>query len=1742
METDTGNRRQLLPGWMLIDIERRLEQSSIREVGVVDTNGACRISAPDSTHLNEILQRLEQADVIVGHNIRRHDLPELYRCAARTYPPHLTAKICDTLELSNLFLIGKPTHKLSKLYKQEKGLSDPVEDCWESYEIYQTCAALSASLPKLVAHWASRLLPKGYPQQLVDKVTTSLEQQEWHKLQDRYPLLNTQALREYLSELKHTPADIANLGAIVFLNWLCRPDSLPARRPVWLEKETTFHTFQEAEKRAFPTLSPTHLEQELHYFFGPNYQFRAGQFEITQALLRGDTIPLGLLPTGGGKSLTFQLPALIISRYYRGLSIVVVPLQALMQDQVENLRARVPQYADRVAYLSGTQTLHQQKAVIEQVWQGQVDILYLSPERLRQPTIQRLLKHRSPHLWVLDEAHTLSQWGHDFRPDFLRIASLIQTLYLNGQKVRWGFVTATATIKVLDDLSKTIQDHLQPSAGQIERLPLDSHLFQWRPEIKTVIEWVERPAADDVVTSERFQKTVTYLNHPERRGPGKVAIVYTPTRRLAEIYAKALQTLKFAAAAFHSRIGSAQKQDIMQQFKAGELEVVVATNAFGMGIDRPGILTVIHIAPPATPEAYLQEIGRAARNPGEEGIAYLFVDVEADFSWLFTQEMRSQISFQALRRCWDLIRADLNAGNGDAWISALDLAAPLAQDDPDTLATQVRVVLYYLEQATLIREKESCPGLLSICLTRDLQLEDWNTSHPEANHAVLHFLWQLNIRQAGQTVDLDIREVALATALSPAVIVTAIRTFVQSGHASWRYEIAFKFTHKTPKACDTRLEQLQISTTILLEWLHAECPELAADHSLLLHQPLEEHLQQHNRQFQLAAALKVLTQLKLARYQKEGATALRLFLSAKFLASETNLSAWAAQVAPMLTQQWAALTQLKQRLYDVFAQKQWTFSASQLLNLADLDQQAPAAAQTDLLANLDLMQRLGLIRIGRGAAGYDMLYHLQRGQRQNWSENVYQPLEQHYEQRGRRLHAMRTILEAGQSQSQQLILDDLFKLSRHEFNQKYHRLTAFYDPTAEPYEQVLADQLQGSECDFEQKYTEFARLNVLHDYFTLPLTEFDARYLAAITTSEGGFRSPPRIDALLRELSPAQKAVVKDDQSRALLVLAGPGSGKTHTIIRRIAYLILARGVPPEKILALAYNRSAAAELRRRLYQLLGVAGARVDALTFHALAAKLTGLKSTDTPPAIASHARYDWLLQQAIAALADNHPGYQYILVDEYQDVDDLKYQLIRALAGYDLDNEEQKSFLVAVGDDDQNLYEFQGARIEFIHRFSQDYAIRPETTKYLLPNYRSATTLVQFTNQFIATALPPAQRLKHSPSAAVKTAPGQIYFGTYSHPYHAAAWIVEHIATLTATGQNPGDTLQDIAVLAHCWDDLKYLQHQLQAHHIPYQFYSTDDSLRPANSCIGQAIIRRLWAEIQAAPGDAPTNFVPDPVAYLEALRCCPPAYSDQDRAWNALLQAVKPCSGLTKAELVYRLEAARPLHTQGVILSTLHSAKGAEFKYVFVLEAGQWLDGRGGTETVATRARRLYVGFTRATTELVILVNHAVTTQPARSRQQPILTALQLLQAMHNGTTVQALDIAAVPLPPQLQYQWVLEPGDLFLSDAMVINDYSRRRIDTFAQRWGRLHLTPQAATFSSQGLSNDQVSDGVVAVLSKQGKEKLRKYAYCQITATGHTVFRVERDDVWYSRGNYQGDQPFHFVVLPCLTITEPLHP
>jgi ATP-dependent DNA helicase RecQ len=320
------------------------------------------------------------------------------------------------------------------------------------------------------------------------------------------------------------------------------------------------------------------LHHSLQHHFG-HATFRAGQQQVMEALLAGRSA-LAIFPTGAGKSLCYQLPALLLP----GLTLVISPLIALMKDQVEALQAK----GVAAARLDSTLTASEVAAVFNAMHDRSLKLLYVAPERLMNENFLRHLERTEISLLAIDESHCISEWGHNFRPDYLRLAKVARQLDLRPVLA----LTATATPSVAADIRKTFeidpQDHVQT------------------PFHRANLQLVITPVSAAQRLSCLTQKLVSQRLFP--------AIVYVTLQETAEHVATALQRSGLDAAAYHAGLPDERRASVQERFMGGDLQVIVATIAFGMGIDKADIRAVYHFNLPKSLENYQQEIGRAGRD------------------------------------------------------------------------------------------------------------------------------------------------------------------------------------------------------------------------------------------------------------------------------------------------------------------------------------------------------------------------------------------------------------------------------------------------------------------------------------------------------------------------------------------------------------------------------------------------------------------------------------------------------------------------------------------------------------------------------------------------------------------------------------------------------------------------------------------------------------------------------------------------------------------------------------------------------------------------------------------------------------------------------------------------------------------------------------------------------------------------------------------------------------------------
>jgi ATP-dependent DNA helicase RecQ len=562
-----------------------------------------------------------------------------------------------------------------------------------------------------------------------------------------------------------------------------------------------------------------------------------------------------------------------------------------------------------------------------------------------------------------------------------------------------------------------------------------------------------------------------------------------------------------------------------------------------------------------------------------------------------------------------------------------------------------------------------------------------------------------------------------------------------------------------------------------------------------------------------------------------------------------------------------------------------------------------------------------------------------------------------------------------------------------------------------------------------------AALELVLAYFTLTKEEFLLRYFQAKPDLLQHATTAHSFQRIVTDLaSPAQIKVVTAPLGRNMLILAGPGSGKTRTVVHRCAYLLRVERVRPQSVLVCCFNRHAAIELRRRLKDLVGDDARGVTVLTYHALAMRLLGLSFSSRADSRSRDIDFDALIKDAVKLLRGEQvpagleadevrdrllAGFQHILVDEYQDIDEPQYEMISAIAGRTLDDADQKLSILAVGDDDQNIYTFRGANVQFIRRFQQDYEAE---VHYLVENYRSTRYIIEAANGLIAANV---DRMKTRHPIRIDRhrellgpggefgrrdglSQGKVQLIQVADGACQAQAVLAEIRRLRELGVTDWSSM---AVLSREHSDLAQVRTLAEKESIPVRWFAGRSAVPPLhqireissflaqmeqarNSFVRASELTHLAAEtlsslLKNPPGEGtgttnrsnsgliPVGRVPSRGAlgfFKQAVR------SKDANPWTSflmrLLEAWRDESGDAERpmqeaiEFLYEgcAESRREFtYGEGVTLCTVHSAKGTEFDHVLLV--GPWRLPVEHAKQEEER-RMFYVGLTRARKTLAV----------------------------------------------------------------------------------------------------------------------------------------------------------------------------
>ena len=665
---------------------------------------------PSLDRLDDIAQGV---DFLLGHNIIRFDIPHLK--ALKPSLAFLDLPAIDTLWLNPLAFPRNPYHHLVKHYQDGQlargRINDPYLDCLLALELFndQITAFIDAPEALLAAwHWLTGRGPEGKGFDLLfSEIRGKSLPEPTEARQCMKSRLDDQVCGEALETLL---ADLDSLGLPLSyaLAWLSVAGANSVLPPWVLHQYPETLTILK-QLRDVPCQrgdcnwcrTRHDAQQELNRWFGftsfrPTPAGPAGQSlqqEITQAAMAGEHI-LGILPTGTGKSVCYQVPAL--SRYDRtgALTVVISPPVALMADQVSGLER---QGISSCVSINGLLSMPERAQALDKVRLGDAAILLISPEQLRSRTVRRALQQRHIGSWVLDEAHCLARWGHDFRPDYLYFSRVIgQHRGVDGEAPSVLCLTATAKPEVRDE----VVSHFREKLGL---------------ELRIIDGGAQRTNLDFVVVRTEGGNKLDHIHQIIERdllsaGSGG-AIVYCATRAVVAQVAGFLRDKGLRADHFHGALDAEVKRDVQAAFIDGDLQVIVATNAFGMGIDKQDIRLVLHADIPGSLENYMQEAGRAGRDSQQAKCVLLYTDedVERQFGMSARNRLtRTEIN-AVLKALRNLDRRKRTEGKVVATAGEILLEEQEGEFRRDSAGddTRVRTAVAWLEEAVLLSREEN---------------------------------------------------------------------------------------------------------------------------------------------------------------------------------------------------------------------------------------------------------------------------------------------------------------------------------------------------------------------------------------------------------------------------------------------------------------------------------------------------------------------------------------------------------------------------------------------------------------------------------------------------------------------------------------------------------------------------------------------------------------------------------------------------------------------------------------------------------------------------------------------------------------------------------------------------------------------------------------------------------------------------------------------------------------------------
>lgn len=1518
----------------------------------------------------KLLSFLRRYDFWCGHNIVKHDLK--YLRAATNNSANAGHKIIDTLLLSPLLFPSRPYHHLIKDDKLRLNeLNNPLHDSVKASELFYDEVRVFNELPGILKSIYYGLL---HDQTGFNGFLEFINFSENVDLQNLPGLIHTILIEKIcenadLNDLIKT--DPVTLAYAISLINVKDPFAVT---PAWVSNHypeieqfliRLRHTSCAAEcEYCRNSLNPkTSLQRLFRFTQFRQYGGQPLQENAVNAAVSGKSL-LALFPTGGGKSLTFQLPALMAGQNTRGLTVVISPLQSLMKDQVDNLaKKEIVQAVTINGSLHTTEKSESGKRVAD----GLASLLYISPESLRSTSTEKLLTKRKIERFVIDEAHCFSSWGHDFRVDYLYVGDFIRRLQESKNlpyKIPVSCFTATARQKVVDDIREYFKT----------KLDLQLEVFSAKAG-RTNLKYHILPVKDDDEKYPKLRELILSKDCP--------TIVYVSRTKKAYTLAERLSKDGSPAIPYHGKMSREDRIKNQNDFVEGKVPIIVATAAFGMGVDKPDVGCVIHYDIADSLENYMQEAGRAGRDEDIVADCYILFN-EEDLDEHFNLLNQTKLDQKEINQVWQAIKGMTKFRNKISK-SALEIARKAGWDDQDTdIGTRITTSIAALEDAGYLRRTQNAAVIFATSILSK-----------NADEAIR------KIKASNIVIDKENAE-----------------RIIRRLFSSKSKRLA---TEDTPESRADYLSDIlgiEISDVIrIIEQLKQEkILDQTRDMTAFIRKAdsVNKTLAVVNKFNKLESRIeKILSEEDQICHLKELNDQLEELESSP-AAIRTILNFWASR-------KWITRRNLDQSKHHV----QIVFSKDRVNNLKRMEQRhALAASIAEYLIN-----RSKATTVKEGQENILVDFSMQ-DLKMVAEQDVFNAQASMEDVEEALLYLSR--IEAITMEGDFFVSYNRLTIERPEESSQRSYRKADYEKLGQFYAQKIQQIHIVGEYAKKMITDPVAAQRFVDDYFNMPHNSFLSKYFPGKRKEEiSRGMTPARYEKLLKDLSPAQLKIIDDKESQFVLVSASPGSGKTKTLVHKLASLLLQEDVKQEHLLMLTFSRAAATEFKKRLLDLVGPTARYVEMKTFHSYCFDLLGR--------VGNLTQVDTVVSSAVEKINNGEIEPSQItktvlVIDEAQDMNLQEYLLVEALIQQ---NEDMR--VILVGDDDQAIYGFRGSSYKFMQRFAGEKKAKQYE---LVTNYRSKENIVQFINQW-AQRIP--DRLKSEPGEADTKETGQI--NIIQHPGNKM--IVPLVASIEK--RRPDGS---IGILTRNNEEASIITGLLKKKGLKARLIQSTDGFALNNLYE----IRLFNKYIQLYDETSPIVSDADWELAVIQIRETMSASEQLPLLLNIIQKFVEVTPGKKYKsdwhEFIMESKMEDFFHgdAKTILVSTIHKAKGKEFDAIYLL-----LDNYDLSDPEMLRV--LYVGFSRAKSELIVHYNG------------------QYLADMKTDGLVYERNTEVYPAPELLSIQ-------LSMKD-VVLGYFERMQNKLAGAKSGDLLIA------TAQGLARESGLD--LLIYSKKMKNELERY-------------------------------------------------